>query len=137
MYSNTAAPLTIETAGTYVPVNLNTTGPSADTTVAANQITINESGTYAIYYRLNVNATATESQTLTAAVFNNGSIIAPSITAINMTETTAGNYTGSLIAETIVALSAGDVLSLRLTSNTTNTVTIGSFGNATLSVKQI
>ena len=49
IYNNTDSTVTVETAETYVSVSLNTTGPASDTTVAPNEITINESGTYAVY----------------------------------------------------------------------------------------
>ncbi len=52
-----------------------------------------------------------------------------------MSETSAGNFTATLSAETIVELTEGDVLTLQLTSNTPNTLTIGNLPNAILSVK--
>ena len=127
--------LTIATPNTYVPIALNTQGPACNTTLLPNQISINKAGTYAVYYRLNLNATGTGSQTATAAVFNNGNLIAPTSSSAALVETAEGNYAGVLTAESIVELNEGDVLSLQLTSDTVGSITVTDY--ATLSVKEI
>ena len=128
--------LTIATPNTYVPVTLNTQGPASNTIPLPNAIRINNAGTYAVYYRLNLNATSTESQTATAAVFDNGNIIAPTSSSAALVETTEGNYAGVLTAESIVELNEGDVLTLQITSDTAGSLTLGHFGDATLLVKE-
>lgn len=136
MISNNATQsAVIATPGTYVRVSLNTAGPTSETTVGTNTITVSESGTYAVYYRLNVTATA--SQTLTASVVNNGNALPATITTITATEASGENYVATLSAETLLELNAGDTLSLALTSDTAGTVTIGGSANATLIVKQL
>ncbi len=136
IYNNTTSNVTIDTPDTYVPISLNTTGPASETSVAPNQITITTSGTYAIYYRLlNVTVEDTDNKTLSAAVFNNDTIITPTTATVAMSETSAGNFTATLSAETIVELTEGDVLTLQVTSNTPNTLTIGNLTNVILSVK--
>ena len=135
IYNDGNQSVVINTANTYVTVGLNTMGPASNTTVSTNEITIDESGTYAVYYRLHFAAGA--SQILTAAVFNSGSAITATTTAATTVEVGSENYEATLGAETIVELNEGDVLSLGLTSNTTGTVTVGGLGNATLSVKKL
>lgn len=135
MISNDATQsVVITTPGTYVRVSLNTAGPTSDTTVGTNTIAVTESGTYAVYYRLNVNGA---SQTYTASVVNNGNALPATITTITATEASGENYVATLSAETLLELNAGDTLSLALTSDTAGTVTIGSLANATLIVKQL
>ena len=134
LYHDATQTLAIATAGTYVRVGLNTQGPSSDTTYGTNTITVSESGTYAIYYRLNVTG---PSQTYTAAVVNNGNALTATITTVAATEVSAENFTATLSAETLVELNAGDEISLALTSDTTGSVTIGRLANASLSVKKL
>ena len=136
IYNDTETTITVETPETYVPVELNTTGPAVRTTVAASEITINETGTYVIYYNLNVTASATDSQTLTAAVFQNDTIISPTTSSVSMSTIGDGEYNATLSAETIVELNEGDVLTLQIASDTAGSLTLGHFGNATLLVKE-
>lgn len=135
MYNVGDTEITVATPNTYVPVTLNTQGPASSTTALTNSIQVNRAGTYAVYYRLNINASAEAAQTISAAVFNNGSIIAPTTASVALTEVTEGTYAGSLSVETIVELNACDVISLQLTSDTAGTITVTDY--ATLSVKQI
>ena len=135
IYNDTTQSLAINTAGTYVRVGLNTAGPTSDTTVGTNTITVTESGTYAVYYRLYVTATA--SQTLTAAIVNNGNALPVTITTVAATEASGENYVATLSAETLLELNEGDVISLALTSNTPGTVTVGTSASATLSLKKL
>ena len=136
IYNNAESEVTIETPGTYETIELNSTGPAARTTVGTNEITINEAGTYVVYYNLNVSASSTDSQTLTVAAFNNTTAIDPSTTSVSMTMSADGEYVATLNAETIVDLEAGDVISLQITSDTAGTLTIGHLADATLSVKE-
>ena len=134
IYNDGTQSIVVNTAGTYVTVGLNTTGPANDTTVSTNEITITEDGTYAIYYRLYVSGA---SQIYTATVFNSGTAIAPATTTVAATQVSGESFVATLSAETIVTLSEGDVLSLGLTSNTTGTIAVGALANATLSVKKL
>ena len=134
IYNNGTQSLTINTAGTYVRVGLNTAGPTSDTTIGTNTITVTESGTYAVYYRLNVSGA---SQTYTASVVNNGNAIPTTITTVAASETSDENFVATLSAETLLELNDGDTLSLALTSNTTGTVTVGGLAGATLIIKQL
>ena len=132
IYNNGTQSLSIDTAGAYVRVGLNTAGPTSDTTVGTNTITVTEDGTYAVYYRLYVSG---PSQTYTAAVVNNGNALPVTITTVAATQASGENFVAILSAETLFELNAGDTLSLALTSNTTGTVTIGNSTN--LIVKQL
>lgn len=127
--------LTIATPNSYVPVTLNAQGPASNTLVLPNAIRINQAGTYVVYYRINLNATGTASQTATAAVFANGNLIAPTTSSTALVTTAEGNYAGSLTAQAIVQLNAGDTLSLQLTSDTAGALTVTDY--ATLSVQQL
>lgn len=126
--------VTFNAVGVYSTLALNTLGPSANTTVAVNQITVTQSGTYEIHY--NINAFGA-SRTYTAAVLRNGVAITPTTTTVTATQAANGSFIATLSADTLVTLNAGDVLTLGLASDIVGTTTVGGLGNATLSVKQL
>ena len=134
IYNDGAQTITFNAVGVYTTVGLNTTGPAMNTTVATNQITITQSGTYEIHYNLNA---VGASRTYTATVFRNGTAIAPATTTVTATQAANGSFIATLSADTLVTLNAGDVLSLGLASDIAGTATVGGLANATLSVKQL
>ncbi|MBQ8444748.1 MAG: hypothetical protein IJX25_05300, partial [Clostridia bacterium] len=113
--------------------------PLLDVTTGGNEITITTAGDYEINYNLEV--IGTEENTYIAVVRNNDTPITQTLTtALSKSTNVGGSDFGThLGTSTIVALDAGDVLDLALTTEAEpdGTTTVLANGDCTLTVKRL
>lgn len=119
------------TADTPTTLTLESTMPLSNVTYGTNSITVTESGNYEINYGLIGNVTP--AATLTLSVNTDG---APTPSA-TVTEDFNTGTTSALDGSAIVALTAGNVLTLVLTPSATTTLTPSENLNRYLTVKKL
>ena len=139
LYNSTTQTPAITTAGTYVPIDLDTAMTGQDVDYGTSTITINTAGDYEIIY--NIEVTGTEENTYSVAVRNNGTVLAQTISTALSKSTNAGgtDFGTHLAANTIITLTAGDIIDLAITTEETpdGTTTILPNGSATLTIKKL
>ncbi len=129
IYSTDPVAVTITTPNTYEEVALDETLPNQNVTYEpANNITINEAGTYLINYDALLSSTS--SLTGYAAVRRNEGNLAPTVTSGELSTTATVPFNGVIIQE----LNEGDVLDIAVTGSTTDSITVN---NGTLVVRRI
>lgn len=101
------------------------------TNTPANSITVPEAGTYEVSYSATV--APTNASDVTVSVRQNNTDIASTPITKTMTAGESSLFSGN----TVVTLSANDVLDLAVTSNTAGDVSLGSGVNAMLTVKRL
>ena len=125
MYNNANTALNVE-ADETVTVTLPSTFPSNDVTSGTSSIVIINAGDYQVQYNLNV--LSNNQTTLTAAVLNNGTEVPGSSATVQVDSSEATSLSGNAI----VTLTAGDTLTLGVTSTQEATLTIGAGSSLTV-----
>ncbi|MFQ7226972.1 BclA C-terminal domain-containing protein [Enterocloster bolteae] len=130
MYRTTTTPISIGIASTQ-QVAFNNTMPLLNTTVAANAITVANTGIYEINWKLV--STASVAVALTLAIRRNSVPIASTTSTRTLSLGVESLFEGSVIFN----LTAGDVIDMALSSALAVTLTLSTGTNATLTVKQL
>ncbi len=130
IYSNTPQTLDLSIGGTTV-VPMPNAMPALNVTNAANALTVAQAGDYEIEFKLN--ASASLGAAVTVAVRRNGTNIPSTVLTRTLAIGTETIYQGN----TIVTLTAGDVIDLAISALLALSVTLGGGTNATLSVKKL
>lgn len=116
---------------TPVALPLGTQMPSSNLTYGTNSVTVTDAGTYELAY--GVRGSMSDGSSLTVSVGQNGTAIA----ATTITDALTSGTPSSVHGQTIVTLSAGDVLTLLASDSGSATWTPGSGANTYLTVKKL
>lgn len=129
LYGTTTDAVALTTTPVALP--LGTQMPSSNLTYGTNSVTVTEAGTYELAY--GVRGSMSDSSSLTVSVGQNGTAIA----ATTITDALTSGTPSSVHGQTIVTLSAGDVLTLLASDSGSATWTPGSGANTYLTVKKL
>lgn len=129
LYGTTIDPIALTTTPVELP--LGTQMPSSSLTYGTNSITVTDGGTYELAY--GVRGSMSDGSSLTVSVGQNGTAIA----ATTITDALTSGTPSSVHGQTIVTLSAGDVLTLLASDSGSATWTPGSGANTYLTVKKL
>lgn len=129
LYGTTTDAVALTTTPVALP--LGTQMPSSNLTYGTNNVTVTEAGTYELAY--GVRGSMSDGSSLTVSVGQNGTAIA----ATTITDALTSGTPSSVHGQTIVTLSAGDVLTLLASDSGSATWTPGSGANTYLTVKKL
>lgn len=129
LYGTTTDAVALTTTPVALP--LGTQMPSSNLTYGTNNVTVTDAGTYELAY--GVRGSMSDSSSLTVSVGQNGTAIA----ATTITDALTSGTPSSVHGQTIVTLSAGDVLTLLASDSGSATWTPGSGANTYLTVKKL
>lgn len=129
LYGTTTDAVALTTTPVALP--LGTQMPSSNLTYGTNSVTVTDAGTYELAY--GVRGSMSEGSSLTVSVGQNGTAIA----ATTITDALTSGTPSSVHGQTIVTLSAGDVLTLLASDSGSATWTPGSGANTYLTVKKL
>lgn len=129
LYGTTTDAVALTTTPVALP--LGTQMPSSNLTYGTNSVTVTDAGTYELAY--GVRGSMSDGSSLTVSVGQNGTAIA----ATTITDALTSGTPSSVHGQTIVTLSAGDVLTLLASDSGSATWTPGSGANTYLTVKKL
>lgn len=129
LYGTTTDAVALTTTPVALP--LGTQMPSSNLTYGTNNVTVTDAGTYELAY--GVRGSMSDGSSLTVSVGQNGTAIA----ATTITDALTSGTPSSVHGQTIVTLSAGDVLTLLASDSGSATWTPGSGANTYLTVKKL
>ena len=129
LYGTTTDAVALTTTPVALP--LGTQMPSSNLTYGTNNVTVTDAGTYELAY--GVRGSMSDGSSLTVSVGQNGTAIA----ATTITDALTSGTPSSVHGQTIVTLSAGDVLTLLASDSGSATWTPGSGVNTYLTVKKL
>ena len=129
LYGTTTDAVALTTTPVALP--LGTQMPSSNVTYGTNSVTVTDAGTYELAY--GVRGSMSDGSSLTVSVGQNGTAIA----ATTITDALTSGTPSSVHGQTIVTLSAGDVLTLLASDSGSATWTPGSGANTYLTVKKL
>lgn len=129
LYGTTTDAVALTTTPVALP--LGTQMPSSNLTYGTNNVTVTDAGTYELAY--GVRGSMSDGSSLTVSVGQNGTAIA----ATTITDALTSGTPSSVHGQTIVTLSAGDVLTLIASDSGSATWTPGSGVNTYLTVKKL
>lgn len=129
LYGTTTDAVALTTTPVALP--LGTQMPSSNPTYGTNNVTVTDAGTYELAY--GVRGSMSDGSSLTVSVGQNGTAIA----ATTITDALTSGTPSSVHGQTIVTLSAGDVLTLLASDSGSATWTPGSGANTYLTVKKL
>lgn len=129
LYGTTTDAVALTTTPVALP--LSTQMPSSNLTYGTNNVTVTDAGTYELAY--GVRGSMSDGSSLTVSVGQNGTAIA----ATTITDALTSGTPSSVHGQTIVTLSAGDVLTLLASDSGSATWTPGSGANTYLTVKKL
>lgn len=129
LYGTTTDAVALTTTPVALP--LGTQMPSSNLTYGTNNVTVTDAGTYELAY--GVRGSMSDGSSLTVSVGQNGTPIA----ATTITDALTSGTPSSVHGQTIVTLSAGDVLTLLASDSGSATWTPGSGANTYLTVKKL
>lgn len=129
LYGTTTGAVALTTTPVALP--LGTQMPSSNLTYGTNNVTVTDAGTYELAY--GVRGSMSDGSSLTVSVGQNGTAIA----ATTITDALTSGTPSSVHGQTIVTLSAGDVLTLLASDSGSATWTPGSGANTYLTVKKL
>ena len=129
LYGTTTDAVALTTTPVALP--LGTQMPSSNLTYGTNNVTVTDAGTYELAY--GVRGSMSDGSSLTVSVGQNGTAIA----ATTITDALTSGTPSSVHGQTIVTLSAGDVLTLLASDSGSATWTPGSCANTYLTVKKL
>ena len=129
LYGTTTDAVALTTTPVALP--LGTQMPSSNLTYGTNSVTVTDAGTYELAY--GVRGSMSDGSSLTVSVGQNGTAIA----ATTITDALTSGTPSSVHGQTIVTLSAGDVLTLLASDSGSATWTPGSGANTSLTVKKL
>lgn len=129
LYGTTTDAVALTTTPVTLP--LGTQMPSSNLTYGTNSVTVTDAGTYELAY--GVRGSMSDGSSLTVSVGQNGTAIA----ATTITDALTSGTPSSVHGQTIVTLSAGDVLTLLASDSGSATWTPGSGANTYLTVKKL
>lgn len=129
LYGTTTDVVALTTTPVALP--LGTQMPSSNLTYGTNSVTVTDAGTYELAY--GVRGSMSDGSSLTVSVGQNGTAIA----ATTITDALTSGTPSSVHGQTIVTLSAGDVLTLLASDSGSATWTPGSGANTYLTVKKL
>lgn len=129
LYGTTTDAVALTTTPVALP--LGTQMPSSNLTYGTNSVTVTDAGTYELAY--GVRGSMFDGSSLTVSVGQNGTAIA----STTITDALTSGTPSSVHGQTIVTLSAGDVLTLLASDSGSATWTPGSGANTYLTVKKL
>ncbi len=129
LYGTTTDAVALTTTPVALP--LGTQMPSSNLTYGTNSVTVTDAGTYELAY--GVRGSMSDGSSLTVSVGQNGTAIA----STTITDALTSGTPSSVHGQTIVTLSAGDVLTLLASDSGSATWTPGSGANTYLTVKKL
>ena len=129
LYGTTTDAVALTTTPVALP--LGTQMPSSNLTYGTNNVTVTDAGTYELAY--GVRGSMSDGSSLTVSVGQNGTAIA----ATTITDALTSGTPSSVHGQTIVTLSAGDVLTLLASDSGSATWTPASGANTYLTVKKL
>lgn len=129
LYGTTTDAVALTTTPVALP--LGTQMPSSNLTYGTNSVTVTDAGNYELAY--GVRGSMSDGSSLTVSVGQNGTAIA----ATTITDALTSGTPSSVHGQTIVTLSAGDVLTLLASDSGSATWTPGSGANTYLTVKKL
>ncbi len=129
LYGTTTDAVALTTTPVALP--LGTQMPSSNLTYGTNSVTVTDAGTYELAY--GVRGSMSDGSSLTVSVGQNGTAIG----ATTITDALTSGTPSSVHGQTIVTLSAGDVLTLLASDSGSATWTPGSGANTYLTVKKL
>lgn len=129
LYGTTTDAVALTTTPVALP--LGTQMPSSNLTYGTNSVTVTDAGTYELAY--GVRGSMSDGSSLTVSVGQNGTAIA----STTITDALTSGTPSSVHGQTIVTLSAGDVLTLLASDSGSATWTPGSGVNTYLTVKKL
>lgn len=129
LYGTTTDAVALTTTPVALP--LGTQMPSSNLTYGTNNVTVTDAGTYELAY--GVRGSMSDGSSLTVSVGQNGTAIA----STTITDALTSGTPSSVHGQTIVTLSAGDVLTLLASDSGSATWTPGSGANTYLTVKKL
>lgn len=129
LYGTTTDAVALTTTPVALP--LGTQMPSSNLTYGTNNVTVTDGGTYELAY--GVRGSMSDGSSLTVSVGQNGTAIA----STTITDALTSGTPSSVHGQTIVTLSAGDVLTLLASDSGSATWTPGSGANTYLTVKKL
>lgn len=129
LYGTTTDAVALTTTPVALP--LGTQMPSSNLTYGTNSVTVTDAGTYELAY--GVRGSMSDGSSLTVSIGQNGTAIA----STTITDALTSGTPSSVHGQTIVTLSAGDVLTLLASDSGSATWTPGSGANTYLTVKKL